>query len=53
MVSAPIGSALMAVRSSGSDPASSSPITSSTTGASEAPNVVHTTTPRPEVCRGR
>ena len=51
--SAPIGSLAIASDNSVDDPASSSPKTRSTTGATEAPNVVQPTTPRDEAVRGR
>ena len=51
--SAPTGSLPIAVDRSGDEPASSSPNTSSTTGAIEAPNVVQPTTPPDEARRGR
>ena len=51
--SAPIGSAAIASDSSVDDPASSSPNTSSTIGASDEPNVVQKTTPRLDADRGR
>src|SRR4051794_5976391 len=51
--SAPIGSAAMALDRSVDEPASSSPNTSSTSGAIEAPNVVQPTTPPDDAVRGR
>ena len=51
--SAPIGSSPMAAESSLSEPASSSPAISRTTGASAPPNVVQPTTPRVGGLRGR
>ena len=51
--SAPIGSAAIALLRSSDDPASSRPKTSSTTGATEPPNVVQPTTPRLDDRRGR
>ena len=53
MVSAPIGSALMAALRSLDEPASSSPNTRSTTGATAEPNVVQPITPAVEERRGR
>ena len=52
-VSAPIGLAPMAELRLADEPASSSPKTSSTTGATDEPNVVQPITPRPEERRGR
>jgi hypothetical protein len=51
--SAPIGSPASAALRSADEPASSSPITISTIGASEAPIVVQATTPAAEAERGR
>eukprot|EP01135_Chromosphaera_perkinsii_P009760 Nk52_evm1s1874 gene=Nk52_evmTU1s1874 len=42
-ISAPIGSSLIATFSAGSDPASSRPKITSTTGAAEPPTVFHAT----------
>ena len=53
VASAPIGSVLIAVDSDADDPASSSPNPSRKIGAIDAPNVVHHTTPAPDVRRGR
>src|ERR1700743_973315 len=53
VASAPIGSVLIAVDSDAEDPASSSPKPSRKIGATAAPNVVHHTTPPPEVRLGR
>ena len=50
---APTGSLAMAAASSGDEPASSRPITRSTSGASDEPNVVQPTTPRADAERGR
>ncbi|HEX6453809.1 MAG TPA: hypothetical protein VF060_30650 [Trebonia sp.] len=51
--SAPIGSVLIADDNVADDPASSSPNPSRNTGATDAPNVVHHTTPPPLTDRGR
>ena len=51
--SAPIGSAAILVDRSCDDPASSSPNTSSTSGATAEPAVVQPTTPREDASRGR
>ena len=53
VVSAPIGSAAIALLRSAEEPASSSPKISSTTGASEQPNVVQATTAPLRALRGR
>ena len=53
VVSAPIGSAPIALLSLADEPASSSPKTSRTMGATEEPTVVQPITPRPEERRGR
>jgi hypothetical protein len=53
VVSAPIGSSAIALFRAVDDPASSSPNASSTSGATDAPNVVHPITPRPDDERGR
>src|SRR5439155_16760028 len=53
VVSAPIGSAPIAWFSFWSDAARSSPYTTSNTGATAAPNVVHATTPALDAERGR
>jgi hypothetical protein len=53
VVSAPIGSAAIALLRPADEPASSRPKTSSTIGASDAPNAVQPTTPRPDAFLGR
>ena len=53
VASAPIGLVLIALESDEDYPASSSPNPSRKTGATDAPNVVHHTTPAPEERRGR
>ncbi|HSZ41386.1 MAG TPA: hypothetical protein VK817_15635 [Trebonia sp.] len=50
---APIGSVSIPDDSEADEPASSSPKPSRNTGAIDAPNVVHATTPRPDADRGR
>ena len=53
VVSAPIGSPAIASLRCADEPASSRPNTSSTIGATDAPNVVQPTTPAPDDLRGR
>ena len=53
VASAPIGSVLIAVDSDVEEPTSSSPNPSRKMGATDAPNVVHHTTPVPDARRGR